>query len=237
MNKEQYEILNRLEKNYWWFCAKRNYISKYLPKPNGKWKILDLGSGTGGTSKFMEKWGRVDRIEQSEYAHKFLDLKKLKYKKGDIGSIRLKKNYYDLVCLFDVLYHRNIKQPSKILEKAYAALKTNGFLILTDSAFPEFSSHHDVLMHGARRFKLKGLTGNLEKAGFKVIMQSYIYFLLFPLFIVERLLNKYIQFNTMTEIYPFINKNLYKICFLESLFLKYVSYPVGSSVIIKAQKQ
>lgn len=236
MQKEQYKILSELENTHWWFLAKKEFIKNCLPKPNKKLKILDLGCGTGGTSVFLENWGTVDRIEVSPYACTILRKKGVKFKRGNIETSNLGRNKYDLICILDVLYHKSIKDIDKILLKSNFALKKGGLILIMDCALPFFYSKHDKIMHAGQRFYLSLLTNKVRQANFLIIKKSYIYFFLFPLFAIHRIINKYINFSTVNEINKLLNILFYKICYFESLVLKHVSLPIGSSVVILAHK-
>ena len=236
MQKEQYKILSELENTHWWFLAKKEFIKNCLPKPNKKLKILDLGCGTGGTSVFLENWGTVDRIEVSPYACTILRKKGVKFKRGNIETSNLGRNKYDLICILDVLYHKSIKDIDKILLKSNFALKKGGLILIMDCALPFFYSKHDKIMHAGRRFYLSSLIKKVEQANFQVIKKSYIYFFLFPLFMINRIANKFFNFPTVSRVNNVLNKILFHICRLESFFLQYVSFPIGSSVVILAHK-
>lgn len=236
MQKQQYKIQNDVEKKHWWFLGKKGFIKQLLPQAKNKLKILDLGCGVGEISIFLEHWGKVDRIEISPYAISFLKRKKIKFKKDDIQTANFGKNKYDLICLLDVLYHKNIKHIEKILLKSNAALKKNGMLLITDSALPFLYSNHDKIMYTGRRFYLSSLIKKVEQANFRVTKKSYTYFFLFPLFMINRIVNKFFNFPTVFSINSVVNKILFNLCRLESFFLQYVSYPIGSSIVILAHK-
>lgn len=225
-----------LEDKHWWFLAKRRFIKALLPTFNPHWQVLDLGCGTGGISIFLQKWGKVQGVEYSKDACQFLKKRGVNFTAGKIEDYKPHKNYYYLVCLLDVLYHRNIDSIGKVLNIAYKALKKDGLLLITDSAMPFLFSHHDKIMHAKKRFYLRELTTLVENAGFTIEKKSYTYFLIFPLFLLNRCLNKFIPFETVNDVYPLINTLLLSICKIEAKLLSIYSLPIGSSVIIKARK-
>jgi SAM-dependent methyltransferase len=236
MKPDQYRLMFEVENSHWWFLAKRKFISTQLPKTNPNWKILDLGCGTGGLSQYLENWGEVTRIEKSPEAIKFLNKRNLKFIPQDINNLSIKNNYYDLICLFDVLYHKNIKDDNEVIKNIYTKLKKDGILLITDSAVPWLFSHHDLDNMARKRYYLSELNRKLTLSGYKIIKQSYIYFFVFPFFLVIRFIGKFIQFEDVGEVNPLINYLFKKINSLEALLLPYINFPFGSSIIIKAVK-
>lgn len=225
-----------LENSHFWFLAKRDFFRSIFPRTKHKVRIFDIGCGTGGMSKYLENWGTVDRIEQSAYAEKYLKLRGLSYIKTDINNYNTPKNKYDLVCIFDVLYHKKIKNINTVFKKVFMALKENGRLVITDCALPIFQSHHDKIMMANKRFYLNEMVTYLERAGFIVEKQSYTYFFLLPFFIFSRFIDKLFPSNTVFKLPQIINSLMYRVCKFESYLLRYVSFPLGSSIIVKAKK-
>ncbi len=236
MDKEEYSLLYELENTHWWFLAKRIFIETILPQKERKYQILDMGSGTGGLSKFLQAWGHVDCVESSKYAFPFLRKRKLRAIDEDIMRYTCKRNAYDIVCLFDVLYHKDITDDAAIIQKVFTGLVPGGVFCITDCAIPFLYSSHDKRMHARKRYYLSELVKLLEKQGFIVAKRTYIFFFVFPIFFVSRLLNKIIPFSTVGHISPLINSLLIQMCTLEAAMLKYVQFPIGSSVLIKAIK-
>lgn len=224
------------EDNHWWFVSKRKFIEKVLPSPNQKLNILDIGCGTGGTSLFLEKWGKVKGVEKSKAAYPYLKRRKIKFIRKSIDNYKIPPDKYNLICLFDVLYHKGIPGDSKILKKVYDALPSGGLVCITDCAIPYLFGFHDITMHARERYFLQNLNNKTENAGFTIIRSSYTFFLLFPLFLVSRLLNKVIPYTTISRPPKLINEILSCICEIEAQFLKFISFPIGSSVIILAKK-
>lgn len=237
MRKEQYEVMYTLEDKHFWYLAKREFIRKLVnKKPGSRMKILDLGCGTGGTSRFLEKWGSVDRVENSPHAFPLLQKRGLRFTLCNIGTYKYPPNYYDAVFLLDVLYHKNIKNVSRVLQHVHKTLKKGGLLVITDSAVPALYGRHDVVMMGRERFGLSVLSKAVTNAGFMVSKKSYVFFFLFPFFALQRLSDRLLPYRTMALPPHLINTLLIQVCRLEAMFLPHVSYPIGSSVIITATK-
>jgi SAM-dependent methyltransferase len=236
MKENQYRLMDELEETHWWFLTKRLYISSIFPKKRKKLEILDLGCGTGGLSVYLEKWGHVTRVEKSPIAKKYLIKKHIPFVEKDIGKIFTPKNYYDIICLFDVLYHQNVKNDNQVLINAFNMLKPNGILLIADSAIPWLYSFHDTENMARERYSLKNLTHKVESTGFTIVKKSYIYFFIFPIFMIMRLIGKFLKIESVYKINPIINSFLYCICNLEVKIFEYVNFPIGSSVIIKAVK-
>jgi SAM-dependent methyltransferase len=236
MESHQYDLMYQLEDTHWWFKAKRQFIQTVLPPPDGHLKILDLGAGTGGLSKYLQNWGRVLCIEKSPLALKYLKKRGLDYKNQDLNTWMPPKNYYDLITICDVLYHQNIKDDQEIIKKAYSALKTNGLFIVTDSAIPKLSSHYDRMMHARKRYLLNEMINMTLTVRFSILKASYIYFFVFPFFVLSRLVDKIIPVSNVNQPSDFINRILFGICYWESKIYKYVNFPAGSSVMVVARK-
>lgn len=236
MEKLQYQKMFELEDIHWWFLAKREFVKTVLPLSGKHLKILDIGSGTGGMTKFVSQYGDVTSVETSVYALPYLQKRKIKYLFSSIYTCKFQKESFDAICLFDVLYHQDIKNDEQLLNNIYSWLKPNGVVCITDCAIPLLTSHHDLIMHARTRYWLGDLTKKLEQKKFLVKKASYIYFFTFPFFIITRLVDKVIPLDTVSILPSWLNSLLFIISKVESNLLRLMNFPLGSSIIIVAQK-
>jgi len=242
MQPREYKVMYQLEDKHWWFTAKRLFIKTYLnflPKKKNL-KILDIGCGTGKNLEMLQNFGQPQGIDAFTSAISFCKKRKsLKTKKASASQLPFKNNNFNLITLLDVLYHKGVKNDLQVLKEAYRALKSSGFLLITDCAHQFLWGSHDISMHARQRYSKKELISKVNQAGFKVKKASYIYFFTFPLFIINRLLKKFIFKKSSSDIAPInpvINQALIFILNLESKLLKYFNLPIGSSIIVLAQK-
>ena len=234
----EYKQMALLEDRYWWFLAKRMYVTRMLHShlPKKPISILDLGSGTGGMTAFLSSFGKVKGIEKNTLAVKLASSRKLDIMEGDINNLKLKSNSFDLVTLFDVLYHQKINE-KKVLVGTHKILKKNGLLLITDSARPELWSEHDRAMHAKKRFVREELNELLIANGFKIIRSSYIFFFTYPVVYIVRKLSTSQKKSAIMPLPHYLNWTLTLISRLESWLFSFTNFPIGSSVIVLAQKK
>jgi 2-polyprenyl-3-methyl-5-hydroxy-6-metoxy-1,4-benzoquinol methylase len=235
MEDNQYHLMFENEDTHWWFLAKREFIKSQLPRSNPNWKILDLGCGTGGLSKYLTRYGKVTRIEKSTVAITYLNRRGLDFTAADINTVDHPKQTYDVICLFDVLYHKGIDD-EMVLKNAFSMLKKGGIVLITDSAVSWLTSHHDEENMARERYNLSEIVQKVQSAGFSVKKKSYIYFIVFPIFFVSRLLGKFIKFENLGKTNALLDQALFNLCKIEANLLTHMNFPIGSSVLVKAQK-
>lgn len=242
MKKTEYMYLFRNEKTYWWHRSKRSFIRTFLSSlpRNDNRKILDAGCGTGGNIPLLQRYGHVDAVDVSHVGIAFC--KKRGYSfviKASVEKLPFPKNSFDLITLFDVLYHKRIHDDVKVLRHIYTRLKPGGYLMLTDCAFQFLYGSHDVNNYARTRYSLPELKRKLQQCGFTVTRGSYIFCFTFPLFALSRLVSKGKFTGTSdleNKIPPCINTIFIFIERIENIFLRYADLPLGSSVIILAQR-
>ena len=242
MEKREYESMYQLEDNHWWFVIKRSFAKTYLqflPRKR-KREILDIGCGTGRNLELLQKYGRIYGIDNSEIGIAYC--KKRDYhqvKLASASNLPFSDRNFDLVTIFDVLYHRGIKNDLEVLREANRVLKPGGYILITDCAHQLLWGPHDLAMHARQRYSKEELKDKVKRAGFRIEKISYTYFFIFPLFLIERLLKKLVFRETssdVTKVPRIINKILIACGNLEARLLQYLSFPIGSSIIILAQK-
>lgn len=243
MNTDQYVLMHNLEKEHWWFRAKKAFVHEMLKDLKTPLQIVDVGAGTGGMTQFLQQYGSVVGVEPNSSARGLARKDGITLVDGEANKLPFKTSSMNLVCLFDVLYHKNIHVQNS-LKEALRILKHNGILIVTDCAFEFLRSEHDIAVQAARRWTKKKLCLELRQAGFIVEKASYTYFFLFPCVAVMRILKR-MMFQKKSQIqaksdvsmlHPLLNTLLYTICLLESKCLSFLSFPWGSSIIIRARK-
>lgn len=237
MRTEEYNKMFKLEDYHFWFLAKRYFVDSFLANyKNRIKKVLDVGAGTGGLSLFLKKYGRIYAIEKNPLAISLAKKRGLNVKKVDADSLPFKKNVFDLVTIFDVLYHQDVDDEKKVVKETYRVLKPGGLLLITDSAFEFLRSSHDTALGGKRRYTIKSLSRIIKIEKFKIIRASYIFFSIFPLTIFRRLLLKG-RGSDVREVPWLINQVFLLILRLEASLLRYVNFPFGSSLILLAKKR
>lgn len=240
MEIAEYCKMYELEEKHFWFLGKRLFADSVLAKHLSKIKrVLDVGSGTGGMTKHLQKYGECIGLEKSPLAVGLTKKRGIKVIVGDAEKLPFDKNQFDLVTLFDVLYHKDIEDEKEVIKEIYRVLKPDGFLLVTDSALEFLRSSHDITLGGKRRYTCRSLERIVKSQKFKIIKSSYIYFSIFPLtFFKKVVLEKIIkpQGSDVARLPWIINSFLLLLLKLESALLKYIDFPIGSSVIVLAKK-
>ena len=148
MDRPEYESMYELEDIHWWFVGRRNLaltlIEQWITFPPNA-RILDVGCGTGGNLEAMANYGQVHGLDINPIAVDFARKRPLPQLTQSSGmSLPYPDNSFDLVTIFDVLYHQWIVNDDTAIEELYRVLRPGGWLLLTDSALPILWSSHEV---------------------------------------------------------------------------------------------
>ncbi len=153
-------------------------LFKKYGKPNGK--LFDVGAATGFFLDIARKKGfEVSGVEMSEHATKLAQSKGINVSSGDIISLNLAPDYYDIITMLDVLEH--MTDPFKELLEAKKVLKKGGLLVVNSpngqsilSRLLKSKWHLVVPPEHLFYFSPKNLTGFMENNGFKVLYSGTI---------------------------------------------------------------
>lgn len=248
MEREQYDLMFAQEERHWWYVGMRRISSALLEqhrprvdRPNGRpLDLLDAGCGSGGMTRYLERFGRVTGIDLAPEAVGLAHQRGLnRLARSSVGSIPFCDGAFDIVTSFDVLYHLNVNDDLAALSEIHRVLRPGGVALIRLPAFDWIRGAHDEVVHTRHRYTREELTLKLETVGFLVERSTYANFLLFPLAPIKRYLELRSDTHEATDLWrppgP-INRLLSDLLSLEALPAKTVGLPWGLSVFAVARR-
>lgn len=243
MKKSEYARMAEREKTYWWHLGRLRIIQTYVSiavKGKKTAKIMNVGCGTGGTIDMLEEFGRVDNVDISDDAIKFM--KKCGYTrltKVDDIKLPFKAKSYDMVGAFDVLEH--IENQTGALKEWKRVIKDDGAIVITVPAYQWLWSDHDKSLYHERRYTTRRLKQAAREAGLRVERKSYAIVFSLPLVVTFRITNKLRGKVTDSEtsyvdVPDWVNRLFTWFLYIESEFHKVIPFPFGTSVVTILRK-
>ena len=236
MNNKTFSRQIKNQEKHWWFQARKKIIDQIISniKLKKKNNILDFGAGSGVNLNMLQKYGLVDVHEKNRYARTVIK----KRKKGIqnlYSTLKIKKNFYDLILVADVIEH--VKEPKNLLKNLKKFLKRDGRILITVPAYQFLFSKKDEALGHYRRYNIKLLKDELSE--FKIENISYFNtFLCIPIIFIT-LLNKILKKDYIKEVETtpnsFVNWLYYIVFATEKYFIKYFNLPFGISIYILAK--
>ncbi len=250
-----YLQLAEIEDKHWFFESRRQLVEDYLMKLNiGKnSRGLDIGCGTGGNCRLLEKYcSDVYGLDLSDIALKHAKKKgpNNNFIKGDANHLAdiFNPASFDLVTIFNVLYHEWISNDQSVFKQVYRILKPGGYIVITEPSFDILKRNHDIQDMGKRRYLLEPFRKMLTDAGFTLISGTYFNSISF----LPALATKYLENISMNKskiIKPdtqvrelhmpgtITNKFLINVIGLERIIIKlFGKIPLGVSLLCIARK-
>lgn len=245
MKIDKYHEMEKLEKFHWWFVYRQNVLKfvlkNYLASLKKDSAIIDIGCGTGGNLQLLSKdYTNIAGIDNNKCAIEYCKNKGLSnVRHGELPNLEnVPDESIDLFLLFDVLEH--VEDDKLSIEVLRNKLKPNGYILLTVPAFSFLWSQHDKDFHHKRRYNLKQIEKILTDCEFKIIKGCYLYFMLFPIILIARLLKKVFKKYSGADDFQlnnsFLNKIIIKLLSIEIKLLKIFNYPFGSSILLLVKK-
>lgn len=190
MERELYEEHALLERDHWWFVARRAILEKVLTghlPPMSERRILDVGCGTGGMLPMLARFGQVSGIEGEPLAvdHCREAFSEYDVRRGEIPTDVPADGSFDVVTAFDVIEH--IDDDLGALKALRSAVAPDGTAVVTVPALAWLWSDHDVVNGHKRRYTRGRLIEVVERAGFDVTHVSYFNTILLPTVAAARL--------------------------------------------------
>ena len=235
MDRAVYQAMAAEEDAHWWFTARRTVLSALIRRhampPEGA-RVLDMGSGSGGNMEMLSEFGRVEGIEYDAPAREIAAARGI----GPVApgglpdALDVEDGRYDLIGFFDVLEH--IEHDVASLAALGSKLTPDGRLVLSVPALPWLWSEHDVTHHHFRRYTATSLRAAIEQAGLKADGVGYFNTLLFPVALVQRLVQKTTGLGKSAAGMPSpaVNSALRGIFGLEQHLIGRVPMPIGLSL-------
>jgi len=239
MQEENYQAMQELEKNNWWYKGKRDLFLRILQKLDRKFdSCLDVGCGVGSNFKILNRFSKkvigIDPFESAIKYSKKHDYDKLL--KMSIEKLTFKESF-DLVLCSDVLEHIDDKLALAQISKV---LKPGGILIFSVPAHNYLWGPTDIISNHIKRYEKQELKDLLKD--FKIIKLGYWNFTMFPpnlLFLkILSILHKGNKPKNTLQFTPKpLNKLFYSILKYENKLFINAKLPQGVSIIGICQKK
>ncbi len=208
------DLINDLfekEGTYWWNVTKREAVLSLLGSPQlgkdpkARSLAVDIGCGTGYTAMVFQSHFRMVGADVSR------DALRLSRGRGLIRlcqidmtefSLPFKSDSFDLVFALDVIEH--IEDDVQALRECGRILKNGGLLVATVPAFMALWSPWDEALGHRRRYNALTLAQTGQKAGLSTKRLSYMFFFVFPIAVLIRVVKRLIQRNAVRYSSDFI---------------------------------
>lgn len=241
-----YELkYHELEKQHFWFKARRHLIKQLLINENKSSTILDIGCSSGMLLLDLIEMGfdsnQLFGIDISESAIANCHRNQLNQTYVmNAENIELNQQF-DMVIASDCLEH--LEYDEVALRNWHALLNKGGKIFIFVPAYQMLWSDHDVDNHHYRRYTRKELNDKLLNAGFQIKKSSYWNTILFPPILGIRKLKNFrpslnrkngetADLNRIPPLNDFWNALL----ILENNMIKKINFPFGVSVFTIAEK-
>ncbi len=252
MDRNFYIEYYDLERKHWWFRVREKIILDHVKLFFGNKlcsgnpiTILNVGVASGRSSEALGALGVVTSIEYDSDCCEFTRSKTgLEIINGTILDLPFEDNKFDMVCSFDVVEH--VENDVLAIAEMKRVCKNDGVVFITVPAFKILWSHHDIVNHHYRRYRMSEIDKLFNHPKDKVIARTYYNSLLFvPIFLVRiishLLPNIFVRDSagsdfTLLDQDSVVNKFSYFIFALERRLLKYVKFPFGVSIIYAIKK-
>ena len=141
MEREQYDLMFAQEERHWWYVGMRRISSALLERfppqvadqAARPLDVLDAGCGSGGMTRYLQRFGRVTGIDLSTDALRLARKRELpRLARASIGALPFLDNSFDVVTSFDVLYHLNVENDGAALADIHRVLRPGGSLHVVD---------------------------------------------------------------------------------------------------------
>ncbi len=253
MNTPMLTVLE--EDRHAWFVGRTRAIMTYLDRElepqeaGGQRKVLDIGSGAGNMAHHLAHYGRVVGLDPNPRPLAVAAQRALTVCQGLGNGLPFPDNGFDLVALLDTVEH--IDDELGVFQECRRVLKPGGKLIITVPAFMSLWSYNDEINDHKRRYTAAELQQKLEICGLRVKRISYNNFFLLPMIAGMRLLRddhpdlqsphltdaKDVYQVEMEPIPEPANTILHGVGWLEAEWLRYTTFPCGTSVLCLAEKE
>ena len=238
------EATARAEREHFWFHGFRRFVAPLIERAAGGRQTLyslDCGCGTGNNLALLRRYGHAVGID--------LTFSGLKYatSRGDRSvaqasatELPFAGETFDLVGSFDVIYALPDAAEKAAVAEMFRVLKPGGFLVLNVAALPALRGNHSVLGGEVRRYTRRRLRWALERGGFTIERLTYTNFSILPIVATTRWLQRlagHKESSREISVPPApVNVALTAVLAIESLALRVVDMPLGTSVLCLARK-
>ncbi len=189
MEAHYYLEYSRMEREHWWFEGRRQILGSVIDRLTGarrRPRILDLGCGTGESSRHLAQFGRVTSVDLSELALGFCRHKALpRLVRGDAVHLPFAEGAFDLVCGLDILEH--LADEERALAEMVRVCRPGGQVLVTVPALPILWSRHDIVNHHQRRYRKGQLRDAVARSGLRPGILTYFNTFLLPPTLLVRL--------------------------------------------------
>ena len=238
------EATARAERDHFWFHGFRRFVSPLLEQAAaGRSNLLslDCGCGTGNNLSLLRRFGRAAGID--------LTLSGLRYAgsrgersvaQASAASLPFRSDAFDLVTSFDVIYSLPDDAERAAVAEMFRVLKPGGHLVLNVAALEMLKGNHSVLSGEIRRYSTRQLRTVLEPPGFEIVRLTYTNATILPIVAATRLLQRvggHEESAQEISVPPApVNAALTGLLALESIALRFVNMPFGTSALALARK-
>src|SRR4030043_853994 len=227
-----FEWLKKAEEKHFWFQVRRKWIfdklKKFIPPPA---KVLEVGCGAGNVSSFLAQKGYA--VTGCEFYTEAINMAWPNFLKveGDASNLPFEDNSFDIVGIFDAIEH--FQDDITPLKEAVRVTKRGGIIVLTVHARKELWSIFDEMSRHKRRYTKKMLKHVFMGVNLSPLLMEYMFMTLYLPMKYTR--NKDWK-NDPFSINPLVNTLLKGLFDVERFTPKYLSLPIGTSLIAVAQK-
>jgi SAM-dependent methyltransferase len=248
MRTSELQKMRDLEDTYWWFVGRRRLVRGLIDRfaPDGEPRvILDAGCGTGGTLMHLEGAGELWGCDLSTEALRLCrDRGFCNLAEGTVETLDFPDERFDVVVSCDVIEH--VENDRGALEEMVRVLRPGGILVLTVPAHRWLWSGHDEALDHRRRYEPEPLREMLQGAGLRIELFSQAVAITMPAVLVSvalrrlaRLLGRHDGEAPQTALFALpgpLNRLLIRLLGAEAWLMRYVSLPLGASLVVVARK-
>jgi SAM-dependent methyltransferase len=247
MQPETFDVMAAVERDHWWFQAKRELVAHSLSsaRPAADLsldaRLLDVGCGTGATiSALGQEFGTAIGTDLDEYAlcHARRARDSVAVLAALAEALPFPDAVFDALVSLDVVEH--VDDDVAALREYRRVLRPGAPLVLTVPAYMWAWSEHDVTLGHRRRYRHQTIERAARAAGLEVIRVTYFHSWLVPIAWVMRrtpagrLVRKPAE--EASYVGPKTNRMLRRVARGERSVLDRTNLPVGLSLLVVARR-